>query len=389
MGGAQHDRPGGLVSGEGGLHKPRALEIPDDAPFANDRLNREPLARNLTNLVRSFDQPYVLAVDAPWGGGKTTFLRMWEALLKRENQATFYFNAWDSDYSDDPLLSFMSTMDEVLQVPKGVRDAKKKPVSIGASIGRHALPQIVEVATAGIVKAKLLKELADGVGLSPEAVGEIAQSVARERLSAHKEQKASLGAFRRQLIELSEHLAGSEGVNTPLVIFVDELDRCRPLFAVELLEGIKHLFNVRGVVFVLGMVVTQLGHAVKTLYGDDLDAGGYFRRFIDAVFDLPVPAMDEFFVGLLEADGALVTRDWTAGKVAAAFSSLAVGLGLSYRDAQQAFARCSFLVRIAPQFVKHTLIPALIPLSILAVNHRGMVKGFFSGERGSETWKSR
>jgi hypothetical protein len=85
---------------------------------------------------------------------------------------------------------------------------------------------------------------------------------------------------------------GSERL--PLVIIVDELDRCRPPFAVQLLEKIKHLFNVPAIVFVIAVDKGQLGHSIKSMYGQGMDVGGYLRRFIDLDFSLPKPDTRSF-----------------------------------------------------------------------------------------------
>lgn len=76
----------------------------------------------------------------------------------------------------------------------------------------------------------------------------------------------------------------------PIVFIIDELDRCRPSYAVELLEQIKHFFAIEGIVFVLSIDKLQLGHAVKGFYGNDgIDADEYLRRFIDIEYSLPQP----------------------------------------------------------------------------------------------------
>ena len=75
----------------------------------------------------------------------------------------------------------------------------------------------------------------------------------------------------------------------PLIVMIDELDRCRPSFAVEFLETTKHLFAVDQVVFVLAVNRKELAHAVKALYGNDFDADRYLRRFFDIDFRLPEP----------------------------------------------------------------------------------------------------
>lgn len=73
----------------------------------------------------------------------------------------------------------------------------------------------------------------------------------------------------------------------PLVIIIDELDRCRPTFAIELLEKIKHLFNIPRILFIIGIDREQLGYSIKSVYGENMNVDGYLRRFIDMEFILP------------------------------------------------------------------------------------------------------
>jgi len=78
---------------------------------------------------------------------------------------------------------------------------------------------------------------------------------------------------------------GGEGIRT--YIFVDELDRCRPDFAIAYLEVIKHLFDIKGVVFVLAVDVGQLESAAKSVFGAELNFQEYFRKFVHRSISLP------------------------------------------------------------------------------------------------------
>jgi predicted KAP-like P-loop ATPase len=62
---------------------------------------------------------------------------------------------------------------------------------------------------------------------------------------------------------------------------VDELDRCRPTYAIQTLELVKHLFNVPGLIFIFALDIEQLSHSVQTVYGQNMDAQGYLCRFFD------------------------------------------------------------------------------------------------------------
>ena len=98
--------------------------------------------------------------------------------------------------------------------------------------------------------------------------------------------------FKEKLEDLARALnnrtaQADNGNHKPLVVMIDELDRCRPSYAVELLETAKHLFDVDRIVFVLAVNREQLAHAVCALYGADFNAEGYLRRFFDEDFRLP------------------------------------------------------------------------------------------------------
>ena len=71
----------------------------------------------------------------------------------------------------------------------------------------------------------------------------------------------------------------------PMVFIIDELDRCRPTFAIELLERVKHIFDVPNLVFVFGINRDELCTSLQSIYGE-IDASVYLRRFFDMEFTL-------------------------------------------------------------------------------------------------------
>lgn len=87
---------------------------------------------------------------------------------------------------------------------------------------------------------------------------------------------------------------------------VDELDRCRPEYALSLLEVIRHLFDVPGVVVLLAINRSELSHSVKSIFGGDFSADRYLRRIVDRTVQLPVPQYlnrQEFLAHLLRDVG--------------------------------------------------------------------------------------
>ena len=142
---------------------------------------------------------------------------------------------------------------------------------------------------------------------------------------------------------MAKNLVGSSG--HPLVIAIDELDRCRPPYAVEMLEAAKHLFSVDRVIFALAVNRSQLLHAVKALYGQDFEADDYLKRFFDVDFRLPEPDKVTFVADHLNRAGldALFGKNpilWNAHEEREVFhkmlSVLLGGSPLTLREIRQA-----------------------------------------------------
>ena len=273
--------------------KPRGIEIPESNPFENDLLNRKVPIEVLTHLVGSLEGPVVLSVDAAWGNGKTTFLKMWAQYLRNHDHPVVDFNAWETDFSGDPFLALSERITNGLlennsdeSLKRRINETKK----VASEVLRHAVPAAIRVATAGILN------------LSPVLEGEIAQvaaSMATDRLKAYEEARQSVKEFKESLENLTDELLTED---RHLVVMIDELDRCRPSYAVELLEVAKHLFSIdRRIVFVLAVNRAELAHSVKALYGREFDAHGYLDRFLDIAFRLPEPDRKDFIVNLLRS----------------------------------------------------------------------------------------
>ena len=272
--------------------QPREIDVPKDDPFKNDLLGRKEPAEVLTHLVGSIEGPCVLAVDAAWGTGKTTFLRIWSQHLHNHGFPVVGFNAWETDHSRDPFVALSSELTEGLQEYKDEPLAPKiaKTKEMATELLRRSVPGVIRVATAGILDVSPLME---------KEIGQALASYAKVRLSEYQEAQKSVNTFRSVLQDMAGTLSEARG-NRPLIVVIDELDRCRPSYAVELLEVAKHLFMVDHIVFVLAVNRSELGHSIKALYGSGFDAEGYLRRFFDVDFRLPEPERDAFITAMLD-----------------------------------------------------------------------------------------
>ena len=221
--------------------KPNILKIPEDNPFSDDKLNRSQAADVLTQLVSTIREPFVLAIDSPWGTGKSTFISMWMASLRKNGFPCLCFNAWDSDFTGDPLVSFIGEMQTGLDLShlKGEARSKadayfSKSTQLLGTFAKKSAPLLVKVLTRGALEVEDLKRLIDLKGFGIE---DLAGSLLKDKIEQYEDNKNTIKVFKAHLKDFATHLAnGKDGAYKPLCFFIDELDRCRPTYAIELLE---------------------------------------------------------------------------------------------------------------------------------------------------------
>jgi len=257
-------------------------EINTDNPFANCKLEREKYAEILTSIVETYAEGFVLALDGKWGTGKSTFVKMWDASLRKAEFQTIYFNAWEHDFENEPLTAILG---ELKTLANGEENAMiKSLIKKGVGLSKKILPAVAKALASKYIE---LDEVSEIIKKSTEATLELLE----KEVDDYLKRKKGLEEFK---IELERYIE-KYNEDKPVVFIVDELDRCRPDYAVEILEKIKHFFSVRGIVFVLSIDKIQLGHSIQGYYGSNkIDTNEYLRRFIDLEYKLPEPNVKEF-----------------------------------------------------------------------------------------------
>lgn len=241
----------------------------------------------------------VIDIDAPWGMGKTTLLKMWFNELEKDDSSypefknvsseCVYYNAWDNDYNSDALTPLIYAICGSLSAKanktdgwgEGFKEKMKAMVAAGVGIITSYLcysstrDEVLATGVGGMAVATTDATFHLLEGNEPEELGKAYLADREKRESFHK---------------AVSDLANACG---KLFIFIDELDRCKPTFAIQTLECIKHYFNIPNVVFIFATDMSQLAHTVETYYGHGMDAGGYFLKFFDCIMHLPVPNIRE------------------------------------------------------------------------------------------------
>lgn len=256
-----------------------------EKPFKNDLLQRKPLAIHLTSYIDRLQVGAVLALDARWGEGKTWFVKNWKDYLEQTDipHKTIYINAFSQDYIDDPFLLIAA---EIRNTISGDETLKKKLTTKIMAVGKALAPSFYKGSVS--TGAKWLMGINDGADKLEQLQEKLVDATSDEiglwiekQIKEHENNKNAIAEFKTVLKEVAQ------AQEQPIVIMVDELDRCNPLFSVRLIERIKHFFDIPNIVFVLVTDKTQLQATICHQFGYSPKIGKqYLEKFIDVTIEL-------------------------------------------------------------------------------------------------------
>lgn len=283
----------------------RSTTFDEKDVWADDKLGLcGDAAERLNGIVSGQELPLTISLNGAWGSGKTFFLtRFVENYNKRNPEGrAVYFNAWQDDFLDDPLLAIIGQLKKVIK-------GDSKSSSIYQKIKSAVLPCLLK---GGISIAKQLVAAKTNISLD-KIKDDIGSSKEKDLFDQYHEMNATRDILRMSIAEFARETF--ESTKKPFLFVVDELDRCRPTFAIEVLERIKHLFNVPHLVFIIGVDLRQLEKSIKAVYGD-IDANDYLHRFFDIELRLSVPNKLQYVYRLwyeYQLEGALIKRGVDSG----------------------------------------------------------------------------
>lgn len=277
----------------------KSLELKPNKEILLETLEKNIIGRNteIINFIRLLDSiksNFSIAIDNDWGTGKTFFVKQAKMILDAYNEHSYdyelsnleriknvidiknidlhlavYYNAWENDNQKSPLLSLIY---EIIKVAK--IDTNKTDISINKE-------KIIKDGLSAIVKH-----------FSGIDIKELLKCVETEAKDIFKEIKGQKST-KEQVDNILNNLLLEHGER--LVIFIDELDRCRPTFAVELLEQIKHYFDNDKITFVFSTNIKQLQYTIKKYYGEAFEAKRYLDKFFDLTISLNEINVIEYF----------------------------------------------------------------------------------------------
>lgn len=267
--------------------RPEEFEFESSRPYEQDWLGRAEFGAGLSRLAQYGSGSGVVLLDGHWGCGKTTFIQMWASSMRNEGRTVIEVNAWSGDYADSPF------DDMVMQLGRGLSEQHKGLRSFAALI--VGMPAGMLTWAHGLKALKVIVE-----SLDPNAITSVAKLIWALWKAGRR-----WGNRERRMTWLKARLTVAARFvwrrrRKSLVIVIDELDRCRPDYALRFLEMIKHVFEVPYVTFVVAANADELGNAVNGVYGADFDGKGYIERFFDIWLPLPVGDRANFVQRCLE-----------------------------------------------------------------------------------------
>lgn len=324
--------------------------IVNDQPTDEDALDFTPYVETLADIIQTGNTPLTIGVFGTWGSGKTSLMKMVRKNLP-DDFTIAWFDAWKYDKEETLwrafLLSVLTSLKETAQKNGQPTEEFEKMQSLlyremelekmgGVTID---LPKLGGAVATGLVKlslsfipgistlTKLIEELQAGAAKS--STDEAVSAITRERTKIYIEQVQFLEQFQEQFANLVKtHIHPKR-----LVVFVDDLDRCLPEKAIEVLEAIKLFLDVENCVFVLGLDQEVISRGIEMKYkefgakqdGDSsqqkftIEGVRYLEKIIQLPFQIPPVEqtdMDDFVHGL--------SHDWPHEECPKVF---ALGLG--------------------------------------------------------------
>ena len=266
----------------------------------NDSIGRGEFVRQFVKMLNAIEDNCTIALEGNWGSGKTFFVKQVKMVLDAHNpnyqpvngflteerrkaikekcsefnaedgstelkpQLCVYYDAWQNDNDEDPILSLVYSI--VKETGPDFSFSKKSTLNICSELINLVCNKDI---------SKLKKALK----------GENALDLIRKT----KDEADKVSEFLQSLLpEVGERL----------IVFVDELDRCKPSYAVKLLERIKHYFLDEEITFVFSVNINELQHTIKKHYGSDFDATRYLDRFFDLRATLPKFDLEKYYANI-------------------------------------------------------------------------------------------
>ncbi|MFG1486988.1 P-loop NTPase fold protein [Halobacteriovorax sp. RZ-1] len=237
-----------------------------------DEFGRISTAIKIANLIKSDIDVSPILVDGGWGTGKTEFCVKFVSFLKSShpNLTPVYINAFEYDHTDDPFTVLIAKVASVAPVEN---TAKERFINSAVPVAKVFAKAIGRSAISWALKAEadsVVTEIKEAVETGANEILDIGIKDTFERFEKLDD---NLKILRQAIKDVAS--------DKQIVVIVDELDRCKPSFALEFLEKVKHVFNVENINFVFATNLKQMQAIVKNTYGSTINSQEYLDKFFN------------------------------------------------------------------------------------------------------------
>lgn len=241
-----------------------------------DGINNNKKLYSLIRLINTIDSNTTICIDGEWGTGKTIFINQFMYLLKNvdscdeirieeeikeklsnvnKQNLVVYYDSWKNDNHIDPFESIIYNILDVFPKYKSYVPDFIIVKDVIWSFGKR----FFEKSTFDIVNFKNINTYED---------------LAKEIVTMEEKQD--------RFKELIDKILGDKR----LILIIDELDRCNPIYASKVLETVKHFYNLKNITVIVIANNKELVNTIKKQYGYEFDAYSYLNKFYDFVITL-------------------------------------------------------------------------------------------------------
>lgn len=324
--------------------------------------SRKQFLNNLVSLLlsgnRKVDESLAVSIDAGWGFGKSFFLDRLAERLKEDNQLVVRFNAWETDLSNDAFVAFADSL--FTQLAQYLSDTSiffEKADLAMIAFGSMMLDKFVS----GLPVVGKVKEVITG---TCDKYKDLVEKEGSFFIKDSKKSKSGLELVKKKVEESLEEFFAKlkpEYQDKRVIILIDELDRCRPDYSVQVLERVKHLFKDSRLSFVFAINKEELEKSITQTYGA-INVPVYFEKIFTFSFRLPDIDIDSF----LKSDIPFVGEDNQRVYFDLLVRMVKDSSGISLRQVERIFNYFEAVCGIISDFDAFTPAPYLIPIAVFS-----------------------
>ena len=279
----------------------------NDFAADKDSLGMDARCKGIADFIQGCSTPMTVAIQGDWGTGKSTCMNLIRQHLEKDHESAgkklcvIDFNTWQYSILSDNSKLIISLLDvladrleEIKNDPEtGLSDDEKKGLGSAANKLKFVIKAVANTAIeyasdtdVGKAVNGTLKSVKNRETEGSTLIADVYSSL----LLARK-----VIELKETVREMTELLIRSEKFGKHIYIFIDDLDRLRPEYAVELMECLKNFMDCEGLVFLLAVDREVVDNGLKKKYGEDFDrekAVKFFDKIIQVPFTLPVNSYD-------------------------------------------------------------------------------------------------